>query len=239
MDAARVLATYDAEYARAYDARFILDRHYERKTRFELETLERLLAGRRPWLDVACGTGYFLGRFPGVARAGLDLSPAMLEVARRANPDATFLRQGSFCDDFPEWDGQWGLVSCMWYSYGYASTLPALRTLVRNLARWTSRDGACFVPICDPENLGRGIRVPYRHGASGFPPAPLLVTSVTWTWSEAAGRLHPDMIAPPVEAMVALFAERFERVEIVPYPRFHWWTRRRRKALVASRPRAT
>ena len=227
MDFAPVLATYDEEYARRYDATFILDPHYRAKTRFELDTLARLLDGREPWLDVACGTGYFLSRFPGTRRAGLDLSPAMLDVARRANPSALLFRQASFCDEIPEWVGKWGLVSCMWYSYGYASSIAALRALVRNLARWTSDSGACFVPVCDPENLGRGIRVPYRHAGSGFPPAPLRITGVTWTWNEPSGKHHPDMVAPPVDAMV----------DVVPYPRFHWWTRRRRKAIVARERR--
>jgi SAM-dependent methyltransferase len=233
LNEAQVLAVYDAEYARTYDAHFILDDHYRQKTRFELETLRRLLANSGPWLDVACGTGYFLGQFPGLARAGLDLSPAMLEVARRANPDALFLREGTFGGEFPEWDGRWELVTCMWYSYGYAGSMSALRALIRNLARWTSDTGACFVPICDPENLGQGIRVPYLHRNAGFPPQTLRITGVTWTWGEGSAKRHPDMVAPPVDAMVALFAEHFDVVELVPYPRFHWWSRGRRKALLA------
>jgi len=233
MDVEQLLRVYDEPYARSYDARFIDNAHYRAKTQFEIETLRSLLATHQPWLDVACGTGYFLSRFPDVARAGLDLSPAMIEVARGANPERATFRQGSFCEAIPEWEGRYGLVSCMWYSYGYASSPSALRTVVRNLACWTSDGGACFVPICDPENLGRGIRVPYRHRMSGYPPAPLYLTSVTWTWAEPDGRLHPDMVAPPVDAMVDLFGEHFGSVEVVRYPAFHWWTRRCRKALVA------
>ncbi|MBY0277396.1 class I SAM-dependent methyltransferase [Candidatus Binatia bacterium] len=229
----QLLRVYDADYARSYDERFIANAHYRVKTEFETETLRRLLATCRPWLDVACGTGWFLSRFPDVPRTGLDLSPAMLEIARRANPHDAELRQGSFLDPIPEWSGRYGLVSCMWYSYGYASSIGALRSLVANLACWTADDGACFVPICDPENLGRGIRVPFRRRMSGYPPAPLFITSVTWTWDEGDGRLHPDMVAPPVEAMVALFDEHFREVEVVRYPAFHWWTRRCRKALIA------
>jgi len=233
MNIPQVLATYDEEYARTYDAKFILHPHYKQKTDFEIETLRRLLAKRGCWLDVACGTGYFLSQFPGVPRAGLDLSPAMLAIARQANPDALFLREGNFGDDVAEWEGRWALVTCMWYSYGYASSMTALRGLIRNLARWTSDDGACFVPICDPENLGRRIRLPYRHPNTGFPPETLLITGVTWTWSESSGKHHPDMVAPQVDAMVAMFAEHFDVVELVPYPRFKWWSPRRRKALLA------
>jgi SAM-dependent methyltransferase len=232
MDAPQHQSIYDAEYARTYDENFVLHPYYRQKTRFEIETLRRLLATSSGWLDVACGTGYFLSRFPGVRRAGLDLSPAMLAIARQANPDA-LLREGDFGDDIPEWGGQWGLVTCMWYSYGYASSMPALRQLIHNLARWTSEEGACFVPICDPENLGRGVRVPYLHRDAGFPPATLLITGVTWTWKEGSGKHHVDMVAPPVDSLVAMFAEHFDVVELIQYPRFKWWSTRRRKALLA------
>lgn len=233
MNIPQVLATYDEEYARAYDATFILHPHYRQKTEFELATLRRLLGQGRRWLDVACGTGYFLSKFPGVPRAGLDLSPAMLAVARQANRDALVLREGDFAGDVAEWAGQWDLVTCMWYSYGYASSMAALRAVIRNLARWTSDDGVCFVPICDPENLGRGIRLPYLHRNAGFPPETLLITGVTWTWSESSGKQHPDMVAPPVDSMVAMFAEHFDVVEVIPYPRFKWWSRGRRRAVLA------
>ncbi|MHC5820258.1 MAG: methyltransferase domain-containing protein [Nostoc sp.] len=42
------------------------------------------------WLEVACGTGYFLSCFPEIERAGLDISPAMLKVAKQANPARIF-----------------------------------------------------------------------------------------------------------------------------------------------------
>src|SRR5204862_5470678 len=117
VDRRQALATYDEEYARTYDARFVLPGHYRLKTEFEVGWLRRLLHEGWRWLDVACGTGYFLSRFPEVPRAGLDLSPAMLERARAANPDAIELRQGDFTDDFPDWAGAgaWDLVTCIWY----------------------------------------------------------------------------------------------------------------------------
>lgn len=184
-------------------------------------------------MDVACGTGYFLSRFPGVPRAGLDISPAMLAKAREANPDALFFREGDFKDEFPEWTGEWSVITCLWYSYGLVESMDAVRTVVRSLARWTADDGVCFVPVFEPANLGRGVKLPYRLRQAGSPPETLLITGVTWSWIEASGKRHDDMVAPQMDYMVGLFSEYFEAVKVVIYPPFKPWRRRRRRAIIA------
>src|SRR5882724_9611128 len=87
-----VVDLYDEAYATSYDERFLLN-DCQVRSDHELEIVSRLLVPGEPWLDVACGTGYVLSRFPGVPRAGLDLAPAMLKQAGEANPDALFLRE--------------------------------------------------------------------------------------------------------------------------------------------------
>jgi SAM-dependent methyltransferase len=237
VDRAQVLETYDGEYARAYDERYVLNAHYRKKAEFETKVLADLIPDGGEWLDVACGTGYLLSRFPGVRRAGLDLSPEMLARAREANPDALFLEERDFTDEVPEWNGRWDVVSCTWYSYGLVESLKVVERLIANLAAWTSEGGACFVPVFDPANLGRGIRVPYLHQGAGFPPGTILITSVTWSWIEPSGERHDDMVAPTVEHMTAMLERHFESVELVPYPRLKWWGRRRMKALIARSKR--
>src|SRR5688572_6663998 len=112
-----VLALYDRDYAGTYDQRFIFAEHTAPNARRELELIGELLAADgASWLDIGCGTGWFLAQFPGVKRAGLDLSAAMLELARERSPDADF-RQGDFREPVPEWQGAWSLVSCMWAAY--------------------------------------------------------------------------------------------------------------------------
>lgn len=237
MDRRQVLQTYDAEYARTYDQRYVLNKHYRKKAEFEVKVLSELLLDGGEWLDVACGTGYLLSRFPGVRRAGVDISPDMLAVARKANPDALFLEERDFTDEVPEWKGRWDVVSCTWYSYGLVESLAAVEHLVRNLAAWTSDRGACFLPVFDPQNLGRGIKLPYLHRDAGFPPGTILLTSVTWTWIEESGKRHENMVAPAVEHMAVLLERYFETVEVLRYPPLKWWGRKRMKALLARSKR--
>ena len=81
-----IIAVYDDDYARSYEEKFLLSPETRADSEHELQLLRGFLASGVNWLDVACGTGYFLSHFPEVERAGCDLSPAMLRRARQANP---------------------------------------------------------------------------------------------------------------------------------------------------------
>lgn len=52
-------------------------------------------------LDVACGTG-FLTRHLGLDVVGLDQSPAMLDLARRQAPNASYVRGDGLCLPFSD-----------------------------------------------------------------------------------------------------------------------------------------
>jgi ubiquinone/menaquinone biosynthesis C-methylase UbiE len=113
MNEDNVLNIYDQNYAQNYNQRFLLNDLSKIDADFERETIARLLEeiGDNPqWLDVACGTGYFLSCFPEVERAGLDISPAMLETARQANTDILLI-QGDYRDKRPEWEDKWDLCT--------------------------------------------------------------------------------------------------------------------------------
>jgi ubiquinone/menaquinone biosynthesis C-methylase UbiE len=80
---------------------------------FRLVEREADLAGRRV-LDIGCGTGRLEAALAGRARAwGVDAEPAMLEVASRNAPDATF-KQGR-AEQLPFKDG-WFERAVMWLS---------------------------------------------------------------------------------------------------------------------------
>lgn len=77
-----------------------------------LDCFGELVAGRGVVADVGCGPGH-VGRYlhdRGLDVLGLDLSPAMVEVARRLNPGMTF-QEGNMLD-LPVADGAWaGIVA--------------------------------------------------------------------------------------------------------------------------------
>lgn len=122
----------------------------------------RCLGLKRARQVAFCRTGYYLSCYPEVERAGLDLSPAMLEIARRKNPD-TPLIEGNFKDRSLVEAGKWDVITSMWWAYGLVESVADIEDLVANLHHWLAEDGVCFVPICNPgRNLHAGRHeVPY------------------------------------------------------------------------------
>jgi SAM-dependent methyltransferase len=230
MNLDEIVHLYDDGYAASYEGEFLLAPLVRSDTDCELRLLDGFLTPGVSWLDVACGTGYFLRHFPRVERAGLDVSPAMLKLARQGNPGVPLL-QHDFRDPIPQWRDRWGLVSCMWYAYGLVDTIRDLLRLIENLWTWTSADGTCFVPLADPR-LITGVNLPYQAATpcSGK----VMITGIQWSYVEGDGRkVHAHQLAPNIEFMVEQFERYFRGVEVVRYrPAFPGW--QGRPALVAS-----
>jgi SAM-dependent methyltransferase len=206
---------YDDAYAAAYEDNFLLSTTTRPDSDYELEFLRGLLQPGVRWLDVACGTGYFLRHFPDVERTGIDLSPAMLRRARQVNPGVAFVER-DFRDANTDWIDQWGLVSCMWYAYGLVDTVADILRLIENMAAWTTPQGTCFMPLADPRAI-TGVQIP-SEVPSPFP-GKVLITGILWSYIEDDGRkVHSQMIAPSVEFMVGQFEKYFEQVSVHRYP---------------------
>ncbi|MGB8840547.1 MAG: UbiA family prenyltransferase [Aliidongia sp.] len=221
---------YDDAYAAEYERKFLVDPLVLADTDSELRLLRQFLPPGVSWLDVACGTGFFLRHFPEIDRAGIDLSPAMLRLARQGNPTIE-LREHDYRDPIAEWENRWGLVSCMWYAYGLVDTIADLDRLVANLWCWTAPHGACFVPLADPR-LITGVNLPYQ--APTHNTGRVMITGILWSYIEDdIGAAHAHQLAPNIEFMVELFRQYFERVDIIRYPpAFEGW--QGRPALLAS-----
>lgn len=219
MDRDQILEIYDPWYAENYDERFMAGHPWDvYLVEYTAELIGDLLRDGGRWLDVGCGTGHYLSRFPEVERMGLDLSPAMVEKAREANPGVT-IHEGSFLDEHPEWVDSWQLVTNFWLAYQLVSDLREVERMLSNVASWVAPDGVLFMHIADCEELG-GAVLPWDIALADEPPFddPRYVTSVTWTWREANGRTHHDMVAPQLQRMVNLVARDFEVVEILRWP---------------------
>ena len=207
---------YDAAYAASYEAKFLESVVTATDARHELELLRSFLAPGARWLDVACGTGYFLRQLPEAKRVGLDASPAMLERARTGNPDIEFL-QHDFRVPIPDWSDGFDLVSCMWYAYGFVDSVAELIQLIRNLASWTAPAGRCFVPLADPNAITR-CNIPYHIDAPLFA-GNVSITGILWSFVDEDGsKVHAHLLSPKTEFMIEQFGLLFERVEIVEYP---------------------
>lgn len=211
-----VLETYDQSYAQRYDRSFILnpENHWFDKAEFEVNLLKQLTGQARNWLDVACGTGYFLrhgrGR-PDLECMGLDLSPAMLAEARLANPDLYFV-EADFLQPQTDFEGRWDVTSCMWGAYGLQETVADVEALIENLGKWTSPTGTCFVPVFDP-----AIFAELEAAGELIQGAELNLDRYTWSYVEPDGKRHREMLAPPVPVMISIFERHFGSIETFRY----------------------
>ncbi|MBD2186080.1 class I SAM-dependent methyltransferase [Planktothrix sp. FACHB-1355] len=224
----QVLETYDEAYAEAYNQKFLTDIHSQTKTASELQILTELLREKGStvrWLDVACGTGYYLSCFPEVQRAGLDISQAMLNIAKIKNPNIPLI-QGNFRDKSLINKGEWDVISSMWWAYSFAESISEIELLIENISDWLTDDGVCFMPICEPsKNLySDPTKVPYV----AFEDAPayggkILVTGVMWSWIQPNGKRHDNMLVPQIEYMIELFKKHFQTVESIEYAKGFYW----------------
>jgi len=205
---------YDEELASNWNHRLNLEKD---RVAFEVRTLGQLVSKVDKWLDVACGTGYFLSQFSNIKRAGFDISPAMVKIAQQVNPDAMFIRVADYRNDFPEWAGQWGLVSCMWQAYNYVNTMEELEHVIQNLATWTADDGICFVPFGAP--FGKNPDLPYQRPARSVWGGQVVNSGVVWSWiDDQTGKIHKNLIEPHPDHMKAMFRNHFNVVKVIEYP---------------------
>jgi len=218
VDKDEILTIYDPWYAETYDERFHGgDPWNDNLGAYKIELVGELLAPGGRWLDTGCGTGQHLAAYPDVARCGLDLSPHMLEQASAKNPTASFVN-GSYLDEHPEWVDSWDLVTNLWLSYQFVEGIKDVERAVANLASWVKPTGALMMHVADAEDVARGIQIPWEDPATPVFSDSLFVTAVLWTWKEANGRVHKDLVAPQLQRMVNIVARSFEEVEVRRWP---------------------
>ena len=233
MDKESLLKIYNKDYADGYNDQFLLNPFSKVSSDFELSQLKELISPESKWLDIGCGTGYFLSQFPGIKRGGLDISPDMLKAAKKVNEDAVFLKQGDFRNEIPEFNNQWSLVTCMWNPYSYLDSMPEFEKMMANIIDWTEEGGSVFIPVVDLEDLRPNTIVPYAEDTAVFN-GEILLTSYTWTWIEKNGTTHVNMVAPHAEHFIRLLEPYFETVELLRYPPYQeGWVSR--KAVLARK----
>lgn len=209
-------ALYGTHYAEVYDGLWQENPLWAPEAEHYLESFRQVLDPGDRWLDVGCGTGWFLSRFPGVRRAGVDLSPAMIERAKAANPDAEFFHEGDIRDDVDAWHGAFDLVSSTGQAWCYVDRLSDIEQVAGNMARWTSPQGRVLLQGPGIRDL-TGLPVAEHFDQVAPPRDPVSLTAVTWSFRDDAG-LHENMIWPSFDTWVRWFSTWFRHIEIITWP---------------------
>jgi SAM-dependent methyltransferase len=216
MEPEKVQQLYGGEYAEKYNTYWQHHPIWAPEAGHYVRSIGELIGEGTRWLDVGCGTGWFLSQFPDVERGGIDLSPGMLAQAEKANPDALFLRQGDIRDDIPEWHDQWDLVTSTGQAWGYVDTIDHVRQVADNMAAWTSPEGVLMVQPGDIFDL-TGLQIDYDFHGAPQPNGTTKITGAIWNFYDEGG-VHENQIWPSVDVWVRWLAVHFGRIEIVIWP---------------------
>jgi SAM-dependent methyltransferase len=244
MDPDAVRELYDVDTARTYNERWH-GSNWGNDTEHTAEAIGRRVVDGIRWLDVGCGTGHFLSRFPGVDRAGTDLSPSMLAEARKASPDALFFKEWDFRNDNPEWRDGFSLVTCTGQPWSYLDTVVETEKVIENLANWTAPGGTLLVLAKDQLDLS-GVDLPYHiNGEPGFP-GTIYMKAVVWSMvdrshehiPEIGNKWHHNMVWPLIDHWVATLGLYFNTVIVESLPHDPPWMHTPRRMLVAKDKRA-
>lgn len=145
---------YDIE--RYYERSHFLVRWVEAKRLRALQALAMPAPGDR-LLEVGCGAGHVLERFPGVDRTAIDLSPTMLARTRRRMGDGVHLTR-STAERLPFADASFDIVLCtevLEHTYDPLSVICELLRVARPAGR-------VVVSIPSEANIDRAKRL-LRH----------------------------------------------------------------------------
>ncbi len=226
---------YDEFYASQYDNIWRKNATWAAESKFHIETISALLSKAESWLDAGCGTGYLLSKFPGVNRAGFDLSPSMLQEARKANPDVEFFNQ-NLIDAKPEWENKWDLVTCTGQPWSYLPVLEDIEKAVENMAAFTSMKGTCMLTPIDLSDL-IGIHTPNFFSEHDIHNEVAYITGIFWNYKELDTILH-HCISPSLDQWIRWFAKYFHKIEIVYWPHEPAFLIIPRRVIICSEKRA-
>lgn len=233
----QVIEIYDDEYANSYDERFLVSEYSKLSSDFELSILKDVLNKSDSWLDIGCGTGYYLSQFQHNQRCGIDISAAMLKIAISRNPTASFVEQ-DFRDFLSQTEEKWDFLSCMWTPYNYLHSMHEFDSFIQNMIQAVKEGGSIFLPVFDLEDLRPHTELEYRWDSDmpGYEGS-IILTSSTWTWKEKVSKkTHTHLIAPQVDYFLEKLSGSFEDIRVLRYPVYQsdWVSR---KAILCTNKR--
>lgn len=136
---------YEAEYASIYNSKYHDPIPYRLMDKYLGDIVQESVPHKKGekyrLLDLGCGPGSmveYLKHIPNLEIYGIDISPAMLKIAREKYPNITFLE--SDAEDLPFDDGYFDVVLCSGMLHHFPSLDPILLEIKRVL-----KDGGAFI----------------------------------------------------------------------------------------------
>jgi len=156
---------YGADLAYIHDAGFgALARHAAARL---IAELRRAGLRRGVVVDLGCGSGIVSAALAhaGYDVVGIDLSPAMLTLARRRVPGARFRRGSLFDADIPRCVGVTAVGECFNYRFDRGNTPQAVLRLLRRIRAALAPGGLLLFDAAEPGRAGGAGAV--RHHVAG------------------------------------------------------------------------
>lgn len=203
---------YDERYAELYNSIWWDHDHWKAEGEFHIKTISELIKPESKWLDVGCGNGHFLSNFPEVDRVGLDYSQAMIEEAKKRNPNVDFYHQ-SIIDDNEALENTYDFVSCTGQPWSYLTNFSELEKAATNLAKWTSDDGVCMLSQLDVSDLIGIDELPYFFDETDLPPGYAAVTGVYWIHKDISSTYH-YCLSPNMDQWIRWLSVHFGKIEV-------------------------
>lgn len=112
-------------------------------------------------LDIGCGTGIWAEQLvrAGYDAVGIDLSPAMLKLARSRAPQARFVRASFLDAKLPPCDAVTAMGEVLCYALDRRNTRAHLRTMLRRIHTALRPGGVLIFDVAEP---GRGSDLPAK-----------------------------------------------------------------------------
>ncbi len=191
---------YDIE--RYYAESHALIRWLEKRRLDVLAALAAAAPGERV-LEVGCGAGHVLARFPQARRAGLDLSATMLGWARRRLGPTVPLYRGS-ADRLPFADGAFAVVVCT----EVLEHTPDPDTVLRELLRVAGPRGRVVVSVPNEKRIDAA-----KHALGRVPGLRALLR----TLADEDNEWHLHRMDLPFLRRMCAGVGRIERVRALPW----------------------
>lgn len=136
---------YNKKYAEYYD-KFNAGKNYEKEVDFIENVLRKFGVHGKKILDLGCGTGLHEKEFfdRGYEVSGLDLSPEMIEIAKKRNPSCKF-----FVGDMSgfELNEKFDAVITMFSAMGYLTENSQIKNFFESAKKHLKEDGLLVLDV--------------------------------------------------------------------------------------------